>query len=190
MKKGNKKAFFLDRDGVLIVDKNYLSDPAEVELFPDAAEALRLIREHGYMIIVVSNQSGIARGYFDFDDLMEVEQRIDELLLDEGVSIDAWYYCPHYAGKNCNPEYAFECDCRKPEPGMLLAAAKECGIDLSQSVMIGDKLSDLEAGRKAGCKALALIRTRKDVQDISAFPDAVESSTLLTAVKRLLKLEP
>ena len=144
-----KKACFLDRDGVLIEDRNYLSDPAGVVLCPHVPEALRLLRVHDYLLIVVSNQSGIARGYFTKNDLRRVENRLNELLAEHGIFLDDVFYCFHHP-KGAIPEYAVKCTCRKPEPGMLLQAAQKHGIDLKQSLMIGDKVSD-EIGR-ASCR--------------------------------------
>ena len=156
---GRNKAFFLDRDGVMIEEKNYLADPANVCLCPGCAEALRKIAAAGYRMIVTSNQSGIARGYFTFAEVAAVEKRIQELLLAEGAPLpDAWYYCPHHP-KGTVAEYACECECRKPRPGMLLQAAEELDLCLSASGMIGDKLSDLRAAFAAGCPSAALVRT-------------------------------
>lgn len=180
------KAFFLDRDGVLIHDRNYLSDPAGVELCPHVAAALNLIRSHGFRIFAVSNQSGIARGYFTWEELKRVEQRIDELLALEGARIDQWYYCPHHIKGTVAP-YAAACKCRKPEPGLLLAAAADHEIDLSQSFMIGDKLSDLKAGKAAGCGKNGFIRTPKEDADLTGFPDAIVGTDLLSVVGSMLE---
>jgi len=183
-----KKACFLDRDGVLIEDRNYLSDPADVRLCPHVPEALRLLREHGFLLIVVSNQSGIARGYFTVEDLRRVEARIAGLLAEQGVLLDDVFYCFHHV-KGVVPEYAVECTCRKPKPGMLLEAARKHGIDLKESLMIGDKVSDIEAGFAAGCRAAALVRSGHGAeQDLSAFPQAADSPDILSAVRKLLTL--
>ena len=106
-----EKAFFLDRDGVIIEDANYLSRPEQLRLIPGAAEGIKLIREHGYKVIVVSNQSGIARGYFTFDDLAKVEKALSAMLEEKGAKVDGWYYCPHHE-KGSVPEYAKKCSCR------------------------------------------------------------------------------
>lgn len=176
------RAFFLDRDGVLILDKHYLSDPGQVELFPGTAKALRRMRSCGYKIIAVSNQSGIARGYFTFEELERVQERIDELLRRENAQIDAWYYCPHYPGGKV-PAYSVVCSCRKPAPGLILKAAEEQNIDLGSSVMIGDNLSDLQAGKAAGCGTLILLRTKNPPPDISSCPEAMEADTLSDALE-------
>ena len=155
---GNK-AFFLDRDGVMIEEENYLADPAKVRLCPGCAEALRRIARAGFRIVVTSNQSGIARGYFTFAEIAAVERKIVELLAaGNAPAPDAWYYCPHHV-KGTVAQYVRECDCRKPRPGMLLQAAREHDLELSGSVMIGDKLSDLRAAFAAGCPSAALVLT-------------------------------
>lgn len=153
------KIFFLDRDGVIIEDENYLADPAKVRLCPGCAEAFRKIANAGYRIIAVSNQSGIARGYFTFDDVKAVERKIGELLNEQGApSPDAWYYCPHHP-KGIVEEFRKDCECRKPKPGLLLQAGKDFDADFSRSFMIGDKISDLQAGFAAGCASGVLVMT-------------------------------
>ena len=152
-------AFFLDRDGVIIEEEHYLSDPAKVRLCPGCAEAFRQISAAGFRIIVTSDQSGVARGYFTFAEIAAVERRIEELLTGAGAPLpDAWYYCPHHT-KGSVAEYVRDCDCRKPRPGMLIRAAEEHAISLPGSVMIGDKLSDLRAAFAAGCRHAALVMT-------------------------------
>ena len=184
-----RKACFFDRDGVIIEEADYISDPSLVHLCPFAADAIRAMHDAGRLVIVVSNQSGIARGYFTEADLRAVEARMNELLAEAGVKIDASYYCFHHK-KGIVPEYAIDCDCRKPKPGMLLRAAKDLDIDLANSFMIGDKESDLEAGINAGCKGVALVRTGHGVhQNIEKIPQAVDVGDVLTAAKELLARE-
>ena len=144
------RACFLDRDGVLIEDAHYLSSPDQVRLMPGISGSLRRLRQEGYLLIVVTNQSGVARGVFPEDAIPAVHQRIDDLLAAEGAGIDAYYYCPHHV-EGTVKRYARSCSCRKPEPGMLLAAATDYRLDLGASFLIGDKLSDLQAAEKAGC---------------------------------------
>lgn len=185
-----RKACFFDRDGVIIEEADYISDPSLVRLCPFAADAIRAMHDAGRLVIVVSNQSGIARGYFTEADLRAVEARMNELLADAGVKIDAAYYCFHHK-KGIVPEYAIDCDCRKPKPGMLLRAAKDLDIDLAASFMIGDKESDLEAGLNAGCRGVALVRTGHGVhQNIEKIPQAVDVGDVLTAAKELLARYP
>ena len=185
-----RKACFFDRDGVIIEEADYISDPSLVRLCPFAADAIRAMHDAGRLVIVVSNQSGIARGYFTEADLRAVEARMNELLAEAGVKIDAAYYCFHHK-KGIVPEYAVDCDCRKPKPGLLLRAAKDLDIDLAASFMIGDKESDLEAGLNAGCCGVALVRTGHGVhQNIEKIPQAVDVGDVLTAAKELLARFP
>ncbi|MFL5734576.1 MAG: D-glycero-alpha-D-manno-heptose-1,7-bisphosphate 7-phosphatase [Chloroflexia bacterium] len=147
------KAVFLDKDGTLIEDVPYNVDPAEVRLTPGAEEGLFLLHAAGFKLFVVSNQSGVARGYFREDALAPVEARLRELLDRAEVPLSGFYYCPHHPEGRA-PEYAVECDCRKPGPGLILEAALDHGIDLDQSWMVGDILNDIEAGRRAGCRTV------------------------------------
>ncbi len=147
------KACFLDRDGVVNEEVNYLWEPDKVQIVPGTAAALRKLKEHGFMTIVITNQAGVARGYYGEKDIHAVHQRIRELLQAEGALIDDFYYCPHHE------KFTGECACRKPAPGMLLAAAAKYDIDMKKSLMVGDRLSDLEAGESAGCAVSYLVRT-------------------------------
>jgi D-glycero-D-manno-heptose 1,7-bisphosphate phosphatase len=149
------KAIFLDKDGTLLDDVPYNIDPQRMVLSKNAGEGLRLLVRLGYQLIVVSNQSGIARGFFGEEAMKKVEQRLVELLLDQGVNLHAFYYCPHLPYGPIEA-YRKECDCRKPAPGMLKQAAAEHGIDLDASWMIGDILDDVEAGNRAGCRTILL----------------------------------
>ena len=153
-----KRAFFLDRDGVINVDVDYLYKPEDVVLCPGVGKAIRKINEAGYLAVVVSNQSGIARGMYTLREVKAVERKIRELLEPENARLDAFYYCPHYKDGSV-PEFAVECACRKPKPGLLLNAIRDLGIDPSASFLIGDQLSDLRAGEEAGCKAVVLVTT-------------------------------
>ncbi len=149
------RAVFLDKDGTLVEDVPYNVDPARIRLAPGAGEGLRLLRQVGYRLIVVSNQSGVARGYFGEAALRAVETRLRELAVEAGAEVDGFYYCPHYAG-GVVQAYAVECTCRKPAPGLILRAAADLGIDPDASWMVGDILDDVEAGRHAGCRTVLL----------------------------------
>jgi D-glycero-D-manno-heptose 1,7-bisphosphate phosphatase len=149
------RAIFLDKDGTLVKDIPYNVDPDRLELTPGAGAGLRLMDELGYALFVVSNQSGIAKGIFPESALHAVWQRMHFLLKAEGVSLRGVYYCPHHPDAAI-PHHAIHCDCRKPQPGMLLQAAARHGIDLPSSWMIGDILDDVEAGHRAGCKSILL----------------------------------
>lgn len=152
-----KKAVFLDRDGTLIEDVGYLGDADKVRLLPGVAEAIRRFAEAGFEIVIVSNQSGVARGIFDEDALSSVHARMVKLLGSEGARLDGAYYCPYLDGPEATVE-AYRCasELRKPEPGMLIQAANERDIDLSHSWMIGNTTRDVEAGRSAGCQTVLL----------------------------------
>jgi len=147
-----KKAFFLDRDGVLIEQVEYIKDPDEVKLIPGTAAALKLIHDRGYLAVVVSNQSGIARKKFTRAELDAVQKRMYELLAERGERIDGFYFCPH-------DPHVEACPCRKPRPGMILQAARELDIDVSASFMIGDRPADVETGLNAGCRDCAMVLT-------------------------------
>ena len=148
----SKWAVFVDRDGTVIEEAGYLSDPDKVKVLQNAPRALRRLNRMGVPVIVISNQSGVARGMFTVEDVERVNQRMRDLLAIEGASVDALYYCTHH------PDYDIKCDCRKPRPGLLIAASKELGISLPQSFMVGDKLIDIQAGKAAGTSSV-FVRT-------------------------------
>lgn len=152
------KGLIVDRDGTVIVNKNYLSNPEGVELIEGAAEGLKAAAAAGYKLVIVSNQSGIARGYFSVEDVEKVNNRMLELLLQRGVEIEALYYCPHHPTKGSDPEFTRACHCRKPLPDMAEQAARELSLNLRQSVVIGDSMSDLNLGRVIGARPV-LVRT-------------------------------
>lgn len=144
------RAVFLDRDGTINVEKEYLHRPEDLELINGAAQAIARLNRAGFLVIVVTNQSGVARGYFTVADVNRLHQVMQEQLADDGAHIDAFYLCPHHPDKGLD-QYRIACECRKGHPGMLLQAAAEWNIDLSGSFMVGDKQSDLLAGIAAGC---------------------------------------
>jgi D-glycero-D-manno-heptose 1,7-bisphosphate phosphatase len=148
-----KRAFFLDRDGVINAEVDYLSDPDKVVILPGVPSALRRLHAAGFLSIVVTNQSGVARGMYGEADILAVHRRINELLAVDGAKIDRFYYCIHHE------KFGSACDCRKPKPGMLLTACRELNIDPAASVMVGDRMSDIAAGRAAGCGACYLVKT-------------------------------
>lgn len=152
---GPSRAVFLDRDGVLIEDTGYPDDPDAISLLPEVGAGLRALREAGWRLIVVSNQSGIARGMFPLERLHAIHDRLRELLAQEGVVLDALYFCPHHPRGTAEP-FNTPCDHRKPSPGMLLSAAAEFHLDLQACWMVGDKESDVQAAHQAGCRAILL----------------------------------
>jgi D-glycero-D-manno-heptose 1,7-bisphosphate phosphatase len=155
------KAIFLDKDGTLIEDVPYNVDPELIKFTYGALEGLSMLNELGYVFIIISNQSGVARGYFKEEALTDVRNKIELMLQEGNVQLKDFYYCPHYYNPDIK-EYANPCSCRKPEPGLLLKAAQEHGIDLTQSWMIGDILNDVEAGKKAGCKAILISKSESE----------------------------
>lgn len=151
------KAIFIDKDGTLIEDVPYNVEPSLIELMPRVGESLKMLQNEGYNIVVVSNQSGVARGLFKEEKLKGVERELRHQLAAYRVTLNGFYYCPHLpASEGTVEEYAVDCDCRKPKSGLLLKAARELDINLENSWMIGDILNDMEAGNKAGCKTILL----------------------------------
>jgi D-glycero-D-manno-heptose 1,7-bisphosphate phosphatase len=148
-----RPAAFLDRDGVLNVDRGYLHKPMDLEWMPDAAAAVRRLNDLGWLVVVVTNQAGVARGYYDEAAVDALHAHMRAELRARGATIDAFYYCPHHPD-GIVPHLAISCECRKPEPGMLLRAAREWPIDLSRSILIGDRDSDIEAARCAGVRGI------------------------------------
>jgi histidinol-phosphate phosphatase family protein len=139
-------AIFLDRDGTIIVEKNYLGDPDQVVLLDGAVEGLRAMSRLSFPLIVVSNQSGVGRGYFSIDQAHAVERRLAEMLASEGVAIAGWYMCPHAPDAKCA--------CRKPLPGMVDAAVRDLDVDPTRSFVIGDKRSDIDLAAAVGAAGI------------------------------------
>lgn len=169
-------AVFLDRDGTLIHDKHYLGDPEEVEFFPGVKQGLKHLHQAGYELVVVTNQSGVARGLIDETDVERVHRRLRGELADAGVPLAGIYYCP-YLEQASVEEYRRSSRLRKPAPGMLETAARQLELDCKRSYMVGDKASDVEAGHRAGCTSV-LVRTGKGEEAVDAFkqrrgPEAV-----------------
>ena len=156
------KAVFLDRDGTVIADRGYLSDPAGVVFEPGAVEALHRLHDAGFLLIFLSNQSGIGRGLMTQAQSSAVHQRVLDLLGEEGIPIAGSYLCPHAPWDGC--------ECRKPSPVLLRKAAAEHGIEYARSVMIGDKKSDVDLGRAAGCRTV-LYAARENEDNAGAVPD-------------------
>ncbi len=160
-----QKAIFLDRDGTINKYVGFLRNIDDFELLNGLSNAIKLINQSGYLAIVVTNQPVIARGEVTWEELHEIHKKMETLLGKNGAYIDGLYICPHHPDKGFEgerPEYKFDCDCRKPKPGLLLQAAKDFNIDLSESYMIGDSERDVEAGKAAGCKESLLINTNED----------------------------
>jgi D-glycero-D-manno-heptose 1,7-bisphosphate phosphatase len=143
-----EKAVFLDKDGTLITDVPYNVDPQLIVLTHHCLTGLKQLQDNGYLLVIISNQAGVALGYFKEAALIAVEQQIKGLLADADIALNGFYYCPHRPEDNC--------DCRKPAPGLLTCAAADLHIDLGVSWMIGDILNDMEAGNRAGCKSILI----------------------------------
>jgi D,D-heptose 1,7-bisphosphate phosphatase len=150
-------AVFLDRDGTINEEVGYLSRLEQLKLYPFTFEAIRIINENGMKAVVVTNQSGVARGYFSEDFVRTVHLRINEMLQAKGAFIDRFYYCPHHPAEGNEP-YLRSCNCRKPEPGMLIRASEELDVDLSRSYMVGDMAKDMELAKRVGARGI-LVRT-------------------------------
>jgi len=166
-----QKAVFLDRDGTINKYVGFLRNIDDFELIEGVSEAIKQINQSGYLAIVVTNQPVIARGEVSWEELHEIHKKMETLLGKDGAYIDALYICPHHPDKGFEgerPEYKFDCECRKPKPGLLLQAAKDFNIDLSQSIMIGDSERDVEAGRAAGCLESIQVETNKQGAMVSA----------------------
>ncbi len=149
-----KEAVFIDRDGTIIVEKGFLSEPDDVELIPGAVDAVAKLNSAGFAVIIVSNQSGVARGYFDEEAVRNVNARVEKIFSDNGAAIDAIYYCPHYIGGSVE-EYALDCPCRKPKTGMVEKAVGE--LNVIPAFVIGDRKSDIELGKNLKIPAILVL---------------------------------
>ncbi len=157
------RAVFLDRDGTMNKDVPYCHRPEDFELFPTTARAIKRLNESGYKVIVITNQSGVARGYFTEATLGRIHQKMLSQLAEEGARVDDIYYCPHHPDDNC--------ECRKPKPKMVLKAVKEHDIDLRQSFMVGDKPLDIQLGKSAGCRTVLVPSDPGEVDAQPCLPD-------------------
>lgn len=151
------RAVFLDRDGTVCEDVGYLDDPSKLRLYPFAIDAIRRVNEAGMLAILVTNQSGVARGYFDEATVASVHERLVRELAAGGARIDGIYFCPHHPTEG-DPPYCQTCACRKPNPGMVLEATSEHDIELSTSYVVGDKFADIELGQRVNARTV-LVRT-------------------------------
>lgn len=163
-RQAERAAVFVDRDGTLVDERHYLSDPDEVELIDRAAAAIARLRSAGYAVVIVTNQSGIARGYYDLDDFQAVQRRVEEKLEAEGVRVDGVYYCPHH------PDITGPCECRKPAVGLYRRAADDLSLALEMSYYVGDRLKDVVPAGELGGTGI-LVRTGYGAEEE---PDAPE----------------
>lgn len=176
-----RPAVFIDRDGTLNAEKKYLHRFDDWEWIPGAIEAIRKFNAAGFLVIVVSNQAGVARGLYSESDVVSLHARVDEELAKAGARIDAYYFCPHH------PEYGEdnECTCRKPLPGMLMQARDEWNIDFTRSWMVGDKLIDIQAGQAAGIRSI-LVATGYGSSEVNQLPQGVPFVENLLAASDLI----
>jgi D-glycero-D-manno-heptose 1,7-bisphosphate phosphatase len=179
------KVVLLDRDGTIVIDREHLSDPAGLEFLPGAADGLQQLHELGYRLVVVTNQSGVGRGLFPLDRLVAMNARLTEMVRSIGAELAAIYYCPHAPDVGCA--------CRKPATGLLLQAAADLGFEPSSAIVIGDKLSDVEFGRRAGAMTILVSSVRNVNQESSEVrvgsPHFVVRN-LLEAAQKIRDLRP
>lgn len=149
-------AVFLDRDGTINEEMGYINHLDRFVLLPRAAEAIRLLNDLGLKVIVVTNQAGVAKGYFDEDLLAQVHHKMERLLAESGAHVDGIYYCPHHP-EAVREEYRRNCECRKPNTGLIERAVREHGIDPRRSYMVGDKIEDVEFGKRVGAKGIMVL---------------------------------
>lgn len=178
-----RRALFVDRDGTLNPDPGYLKDPARLELFRGVADAVRLVHDHGELVVCVTNQSGVERGFYTREDVERVHARLNELLARGGTRIDAFYFCPHHPERGCA--------CRKPGTQLFERARDELGIDLARSALVGDRWLDIEAGRRLGL-VTALVKNpghersvERELAERGAVPE-ITAYSFGAAVARLL----
>lgn len=168
------KFIFLDRDGVINIEKKHLHKKSDMEIIPRSAEAIKILNDNDYKVIIITNQPVIARGLCTLEELEDIHKHMKNLMAKKGAKLDKIYFCPHHPKEGDNPIYTKECECRKPKAGMILKAQKDFNIgDLSECFMIGDKMSDIYAGQTAGCKTI-LVETgyggceNENLKDIEA----------------------
>lgn len=181
-----RPAIFLDRDGVIIEEVNYLSHPDQIQLIPGSAEAISLLNQLHIPVVVVSNQAGVARGFFEESAIPKVHLRLKELLAEKNAHWDEILYCPHHPD-GIIPQYSVRCACRKPEPGMLIQAAQILDLTLTNSWLIGDNITDIQAGLSVGCRTI-LVETGHGKQFVSKTPmPTTLKKNLAEAVKFILE---
>jgi D-glycero-D-manno-heptose 1,7-bisphosphate phosphatase len=183
-----RPAVFLDRDGTVIEERGYLGRLDLIELFPGSAQAIRLLKDAGYAVVIVTNQAGVARGLFDEAFVQSAHARLDAMLREEGALVDGYYYCPHHPDGSVDG-YSLTCECRKPAPGMVRQAAADLDLDVARSFVVGDKWLDIGLATNAGARGV-LVRTGygggEDVRPPAGCEPVVIADTLLDAARWIL----
>ena len=163
------RAVFLDRDGTINRDVGYLNSPSQVELIDGSALAVKRLKDAGFLVVVISNQSGIARGLIEEEAVGRIHETLSGMLRAEGADVDGFYYCPHHP-EGVLDRFRCKCSCRKPEPGLVLKASEDLDIDLSRSYVVGDKVSDVQLAYKTGCVGV-MVLTGHGLTELDAYPD-------------------
>lgn len=171
------KAVFIDRDGTIARDVHYCRRVEDFEILPTVPEAIRLLNQHGFKVVIITNQSGIARGYFNETTLLQIHQHMRQELAKYDARVDAIYYCPHHPEEGC--------ECRKPKPGLILKAAQDLAINLGRSFMVGDGEMDIRAGKAAGCRTI-LVATEPDIEKETTDPPDYIADNMLRAAQWII----
>lgn len=181
MSKALRKAIFLDRDGTINQDRGYVHSPEEWVWIPGAIEAIQEFKKAGYLVVVITNQAGIARGYYPKESMDQLHTHVNSLLSQYQTHIDAFYFCPHH------PDFSGDCECRKPFPGMIIKAVQELGISISDSWLIGDKAADIQAGIAANLRCI-LVKTGYGEKESMQIPASIHKAlNILDACQWVLK---
>lgn len=188
-----RPAVFIDRDGTISEEVGYINHPSRFRVFPYAARAIKLLNDRGWLAVIITNQAGVARGYFSESMIETVHNNLRQELRDEGARVDAIYYCAHHPTVG-EPPYRQECDCRKPKPGLIIRATKDLDIALEQSWMIGDRYGDIELARNAGLRSAFVLSGygRGELENQRSLwkhqPDLI-AENLLEAVESIMRSE-
>ncbi len=194
MKRMKRPAVFLDRDGTLIRDAHYLKHPDQMRFFSKTAEALKLLRKAGFYLFLVTNQSGVARGFFSESMVKKIHGKMRSYLASKGTGVHAYFYCPHFKGGKVK-SLSKDCGCRKPKPGMVLAASRRYPVDLKRSFMVGDKMDDALLARNARLGGIVLVLTGNGRKSQKAFREmrmrnAEVKADILQAAKWIVRQVP
>ena len=183
-----KRAVFVDRDGTLSEEVGYIRDVKQFHLMPLSAKAVRLINQSGLKVIIITNQAGVARGYFPEEMIFKIHKKMEMLLSEQGAYLDGIYYCPHHP-EGVIESYRKGCDCRKPASGLLERASKEHGIDLAASYVVGDKVTDIECAHRVGAKGILVLTGfgKDELKRINNTPPKYVASDLFDAVRWIIR---